>query len=291
MAFQQERDPDPGFAVVRNGFDRAQVTEFVRAAEANAQRAQAKVRGAESEVAELSGQLELARREIEALTQRLDKIGTAAAAASAPNAGERAARAAVVARAQAKEVTARAQAAAETAWSAAEESSNALRERYRRLIADLDAQHTELHSAHQQVMDEARAKVAAMTTAAEQRQREIDDNAERERQRVEQRFQEQQAEQRAALAEEVARERAAAEAEATRLVEEATNEAENRIAAATSVVERLTALREQLASRLRGTNDLLNRSASLLEPLEAENELLPDSPAELIPDRSPSPRP
>ncbi|EWC59181.1 putative cellulose-binding protein [Actinokineospora spheciospongiae] len=281
MAFQQERDADPGFAVVRNGFDRSQVKEYVRTAEAAAERSEAQVREARAEVAELSGQLELARREIDALTERLDKIGTAAAAASAPNAGERAARAVVVAKAQANEVNARAQAAAETAWTAAEEASTALRDRYRRLLADLDTQHNELHGAHKRVMDEARAKVTAMTKVADQRQKDIDDRAERERQRLEQQFQEQQAERRAALAEEIESNRAAAEREAARLVQEATDEADKRIAAATSVVERLTALREQLATRLRGTNDLLTRSVSLLEPLEAEAEFTAETPADL----------
>ncbi len=282
MASQQDRD-HADFSVVRHGFDRTQVKQHVQRLADEAARAAAERDDARGRVDELAGQLELARREISALNERLDKIGTAAAAASAPNAAERAARSLVVAKAQAGEVAARAQAAADTAWSAAEEASSALRERYRRLLADLDKQHTEIHAAHRTIMDEAKAKVTAMTTVADQRQKEIDDKAERERQRVEQQFQQETAARREELAREVDAARAASTEEAKRRVQEAKDEADKRIATATSQVERLTALREQLAGRLRGTSDLLNQSAALLEPLEAEAELAPDSVESLAP--------
>lgn len=276
MAAQHER-----FAVARHGYDRTQVREFVERTEADSLRLAAERDDARAAAADLSGRLEQARREIAALTERLDKIGTAAAAASAPNAQERAARSIEVAKAQATEITTRAQAAADTAWSAAEEASSLLRERYQKLLGDLDRQHDEIHTKHQSIMTDAQAKVEAMTTAAEAQQKQIDEQAERERQRVEQQFQEDMTGKRAELHQEIERARAASTEEARRRVQEATDEADKRVAIATSHVERLTTLREQLSGRLRGTYDLLTQSTALLEPLEAEAELTPDSPAAL----------
>ncbi|WP_436493730.1 hypothetical protein [Actinokineospora sp. HUAS TT18] len=269
------------FTVARHGYDRTQVREYVERTEADTLRLAAERDEARAAAADMSGRLEQARREIAALTERLDKIGTAAAAAAAPNAQERATRAVEVAKAQAAEITTRAQAAADTAWSAAEEASTALRERYQKLLADLDRQHDEIHAKHLSIMTDAQAKVEAMTTAAEAQQRQIDEQAERDRQRVEQAFQEDMSGKRAELHREIESARAASNEEARRRVQEATDEADKRIAVATSHVERLTALREQLAGRLRGTYDLLTKSTALLEPLEAEAELTPDSPAAL----------
>ncbi|MBM7771867.1 cell division septum initiation protein DivIVA [Actinokineospora baliensis] len=265
----------PEFSVARHGYDRTQVRRYVdrlveEHAGTTAERDEARARAEE-----LEGQLQLARREITALTERLDKIGNAAAASSAPNAAERAARTIATAEAQAGEIVARAQSAADTAWSAAEAASAELRERYRTLFADVEKRHTELHEAHVGLMAEAKAKSEAMTTAATTRQRTTDDQAERDRQRQEQQFQQELATRRAALDDETTTRRAESEAEATRRITEATDEAAKRIAAATSQVEQLTALREQLAGRLRGTSDLLNQSAQLLEPIEAEIDLDP----------------
>ncbi|GLW92783.1 hypothetical protein [Actinokineospora globicatena] len=263
----------PEFGVSRHGYDRTQVKRYLgtladQHAATAAERDEALARAEE-----VDGQLQLARREIAALTERLDKIGNAAAASSAPNAAERAARTIATAEAQAREITARAEAAADTAWSAAEAASVALRDRYRALMADAEKRHAELHTAHAEFMAETRTKVDDMTTAATARQRTTDDQAERDRQRLEQAFQQELATRRSDLDTEVTTARATATAEATALVQAATDEADKRIATATSQVERLTALREQLAGRLRGTSELLTQSSQLLQPLEAESEL------------------
>ncbi|MGQ0840806.1 hypothetical protein [Actinokineospora sp.] len=276
MASQQDRDPE-GFAVVRHGFDRTQVKQYLQRLEHDALRSAAERDEARSQLADVSNQLDQARRENAALTERLDKIGTAAAAANAPNAAERAARALDLAKTQAAEITSRARVAADNTWSAAEQASTALRERYRKLLTDLDRQHAEIHTAHKSIMDEARTKVTDMTTVADQRRKDIDDKAERERQRIEQQFQQEITTKRDELHRDLDAARKATTDECRHRVREATDEADKRIATATSQVERLTALREQLAGRLRGTNDLLAQSANLLAPLEAESELAPDS--------------
>ena len=270
MVTQHEGDP-AGFSVVRHGFDRNQVKQYLRRMEDDSLRNAADRDEARSRVAELAGELEIARREIKALTARLDQLTDS----DTPDAE----RTLQVARTQAAEITARAKGAAETAWAGAEEASTALRDRYRRMLADLDRQHQELHADHKKIMDGVRQKAVEMTVAADKRRQDLDDQAEAERKRVQRQFDEDMAAKRAELTREVEAERARVADESRRIVADATAEAERRIAAATSQVERLSALREQLATRLRGTNDLLTRSAALLEPLEAENDLGQDSAA------------
>jgi colicin import membrane protein len=262
-----------GFSVVRHGYDRTQVDDFLRHSEDEAIRAAAERDETRSRLAEVSGELEIARREITALSARLDQLS----ASDAPNAE----RTLQIARTQAAEITARAKAAAETAWSGAEEASTSLRDRYRRMLADLDRQHQELHTDHKKIMDGVRQKSVEMTVAADKRRQDLDEKAEAERKRVQRQFDEDMAAKRAELVREVEAERTRVAEESRGIVADATAEAERRIASATSQVERLTALREQLATRLRGTSELITRSSELLEPLEGEAELAPDSPAEL----------
>ncbi|MDQ3403674.1 MAG: hypothetical protein M3548_09800, partial [Actinomycetota bacterium] len=227
---------------------------------------------AKAKADELAGQLEIAHREITALAERLDTIG--AAANSTPS--ERAARALHLAKIQAGEITSRAQSAADTAWAAAEDASTALRERYSRLLADLDRQHTEIHAEHQSIMDVARAKVATMTTDADRRREELDVAAEHEREQVEAQFVREIETKRAELDQEIETARTTSEAEAAHRVSVATDEAADRIATATAHVERLTALRDQVADRLRHTSDLLAQSSTLLAPLDSESEMAQD---------------
>ncbi|MGX7825288.1 hypothetical protein ACTG9Q_09355 [Actinokineospora sp. 24-640] len=273
MVTQQDRDP-AGFTVVRHGFDRTQVKQHLSRLEDEALRAAAERDEARSQIAELSGELEIARREIKALADRLEQVTSAA---DAPDAE----RTLQIARTQAAEITAGARAAAETAWMAAEEASTSLRDRYRRMLADLDRQHQELHADHKKIMDSTRAKSVELTTAADKRRQSLDEQAEQARKRQQQQFDQEMAAKRAELKRDVEAERAQVAAESQRIMKKARDEADRSLAAATSQVERLTALREQVATRLRSTNDLLVRSAELLEPIEAEAELAPDSPAGL----------
>lgn len=272
MASSSDRET-PDFAVVRHGFDRAQVARHLERLEERARRSATERDEVKAQAAELEGQLQLARREIDALAERLDKITA--------EGGEDTDRALHIARTQAAEITTRAQAAAETVWTAAEDASTTLGEHYRRLLADLDRQHQQIHAEHKSFMDAARAKAAQMTTAADKRRAELDERAEQERKQIQRQFEADLAAKREELERELAAERSRAEEEAERMRREARDEADKMVATATSQVERLTALREQLAGRLRETADLLDRSTELLRPLQGEAELAPDSPAEL----------
>jgi len=255
--------------VVRHGYDRGQVQAHLQRLEADLRQAQAERDHLRRQQQELAAQLDAARAE-------------AAAARPAPTAlepagqsggdvrDERGARGLALARSQANEITARAQAAAEHTWAAAEQASVALRERYQNLLAELDRQHQEIHTAHEGIMAAARAKAEEMTTAAERRRAAIDAEAERDRVRIDREFSESVNAKREALREEIEARRAAAEAEADKRVREATQEADRRLTSANAELDRLTALRDQLAAQLRDTHQLVERVTATLAPADQE---------------------
>jgi chromosome segregation ATPase len=268
-------DPQPGgpvarFDVVRHGYDRVQVNRYFQQLEAKARHASGERDFVGQQVGDLTGQLEAARREIASLTERLDKVSKES---GAPNREERDARALEVAKSAATQITARAQAAADTTWAAAEQASADLRDHCQRLLADLDRQHKEIHTAHETIMESARAKAEEMTVAAERRRMEIDAAAERDRIRIDREFSESMNAKREALRKEVESARARSSTEAARRVRDAKEEADRRIAAATAEVDRLTALREQLAGQLRGSHRFLEEASATIKPLDQERDL------------------
>ncbi|HEY0450733.1 hypothetical protein [Actinophytocola sp.] len=263
--------PDVSFTVARHGFDRAEVRQQVRALTERAQRAEADRSEVASQVAELQGELEIARREIAALSSRLDEVGR-------PADEESAARLVDVAKSQASDITTRARAAADGTWAAAERASTELRDKYRKMLADLDEQHTEIRQTHKSILATARAQAEELTTGAERRRRELDAAAERDRIRIDREFSERMAHQRAALDRELTERRAACVAEVDAKLQAADVEAQRRVDSVTAQVKQLTEVRTQLSERLRGTQELLERSAALLEPMTSEAELTGQDP-------------
>jgi membrane protein involved in colicin uptake len=256
--------PVRGFTVVRHGYDRTQVNRYFQQLEASARHASSERDYFQQQAANLNAQLEAARAEIAALTDKVARLG------AQPPGDDRSARALAVAKSQASEVHERAKAAAEHSWAAAEQASVELRERYQRLLTELDRQHEEIHAAHQTIMETARAKAEEMTTAAERRRREIDAEAERDRVRIDRDFSESVKTKREALRKELEATRSAAAAEADRLVREARADAERRLREATAEVERLTTLRDQLTGQLRDTHQLVEQVTATLAPAEGE---------------------
>jgi hypothetical protein len=240
MAHPEE--PSPGgpvaaFSVVRQGYDRTQVNRYFQQLEASSRHTAAERDHFQRQAAELAGQLEAARAQIATLSTRPEPPTVAEAAP--PLRDDRAARVLAIAKSQADEIIARAQNAAEQTWAAAEQASVALRERYQQLLADLDRQQAEIHTAHQTIMDSARARSEEMTATAERRRREIDAAAEHDRIRIDREFSE-------------------------------SMNADRRLAAATAEVDRLTALRDQLAAQLRDTHQLVERVTATLAPADQE---------------------
>jgi hypothetical protein len=261
MAAVDDRDP-AGFTVVRHGFDREQVRQRMDELAVTLERVASEREEAAAQAAELRGELEIARREIAALGERLDNQGDEQSGA----------RMLAIAKAQAAEVTARAKVAAEQTWSATEKASSELRDHYRALLRSLDEQHVELTRTRKSMMASAKAKVEEMTTEAERRQEAIDKAAERDRIRIDREFSESMAAKREALRRELDKARSDCDREVTARLTAADEEARRRVDSVTAEVRKLTAVREQLSNRLRETKKLLDVSTSLMEPVEGEAE-------------------
>lgn len=268
MAVADDRDP-VGFTVVRHGFDRTQVRQRMTDLSETVEKATAERAEAVEQVAELQGELEIARREIAALAERLE----------AQSDEESATRLLAVAKSQAAEVTARARVTAEQTWTAAEQASSELRDHYRALLATLDEQHAELARSHKSIMASAKAKVEQMTTEAERRREAIDKEAEQDRIRIDREFSESMTTKREALKRELEEARAECDREVADRLAAAAEEAKQRVDSVTDQVQRLTSVRDQLNERLRDTKELLDMSTSLLEPVEGETSAPQEEPA------------
>ncbi|RZS37003.1 hypothetical protein EV193_106238 [Herbihabitans rhizosphaerae] len=259
-----DADDKANFDVVRQGFDRDQVRQYVQNVDLHVRRLSADRDEALSQVVELSERLEVAHREIAALTEgRGTTTGQAA-----PN------RQVQVAKVEAAEITGRAQVAAENTWAAAEQASAALRDRYTHLIRELDKQHADIQVEHRAIMDAAHGHVRKMTVEADRRQAEIDERAERERQRIESEFDQTMTTRRADLEREIESRHAASTAQARRTVEEANAKARAAVAEANKRLSDLVAVRNQIADHIRGTREVIEQGSALLEPVENEAEVL-----------------
>lgn len=261
MAAVDDRDPE-GFTVVRHGFDRGQVRQRLDEVNAALQRTASERDEAAAQAAELRGELEIARREIAALAERLESQGDE----------ESGARLLAVAKSQAAEVTARAKVAAEQTWATAEKASAELRDHYRTLLRSLDEQHAELNRTHKSMLASAKAQVETMTTEAARRQEAIDKAAERDRIRIDREFSESVTAKRESLRRELEKAKSDTDREVTARLTAADEEARRRVDAVTAQVKQLTSVREQLSGRLRETKELLDMSTSLMEPVEGESE-------------------
>ena len=265
--------PDVSFTVARHGYERTQVRAYIGELTERAQRAESMGAEARQQVAELEGELEIARREIGALSERLDAIGK-----PDPESTESSARLLEVAKTQATEITTRAQAAADDSWAAAEKMSTELREKYRTMLAELDSQHEEIHATHQSILDAARTQAEELTTVAERRRRELDTAAERDRVRIDREFSESMNAKRASLEREITQRREECVSEVDNALSKAREDAQRRVAAVNEQIKRLTEVRSELSERLRGTQELLARSVDLLQPASGEAELAEESP-------------
>jgi chromosome segregation ATPase len=280
MAAVDDRDP-AGFTVVRHGFDRGQVRQRMDELAAALESVASERDEAAAQAAELRGELEIARREIAALGERLDNQGDEQSGA----------RMLAVAKAQAAEVTARAKVAAEQTWSAAEKASAELRDHYRALLRSLDEQHNELTRTHKSMMASAKAKVEEMTTEAQRRQEAIDKAAERDRIRIDREFSESMTTKRDALRRELDKAKSDTDREVKTRLAAADEEARRRVDSVTAQVRQLTAVREQLSGRLRETKELLDLSTSLMDPVEGESEAEEPAPGSASTTSAPSTAP
>ncbi|WP_327563961.1 hypothetical protein [Actinophytocola sp.] len=260
------------FDVVWRGYDRRQVKEFVRHAEAESRLTTADRDTATAQVEELAAQLEELRSENRRLRAKLDRVCHTPIEPDALT--ERLSRMQELARDEAAEITARAQAAAEDTWASAEQAGLRMQERYQRLIAELDVQRLEMQAEHHQLISCTRAEVNAMTNQAEQHRRQLDQQAALRRQEVENDFEIAMAARRTDTMRTLAERVAAAEAQARKMLDDARRE-----------VTALHQVRDHVFAQLDDTHQLLADALPRLhpqpgEPAEPSDEDTPPVPAQ-----------
>jgi colicin import membrane protein len=255
-----------GFDLVRHGYERGQVNQHVANLESNLQLLMADRDAARAQVAELTRQVNQLREQATGVTQPVPDVHKELKVLLE------------VTKAEAAEITARAQAAAEQTFASSQQAAAKLRGRYEFLVADLEAQQTQMHKEHIDALERVQAELKKMAAEAEARRSKFGEEADRQHMQVEQEFESAMAARRAALEQEIAQRRASSEQQAATLVSEATADAQRRTAEADEKVNKLSTLRQRVSERLRETGQLLNQSSGLLEPLEAEGDIISGKP-------------
>ncbi|WP_020670371.1 hypothetical protein [Amycolatopsis nigrescens] len=273
-----------------HGFDRNQVRQYLDHVEAHLRRIVADRDAAMAQASTLSRELENARGEINRLRTRVEELRQPPERLE--DLDERMQRTAELANARAEEIITGAQTAAEKHWAQSIDVSNKLRERYQKLLSQLETHAEALHTEHQNALDVTKAEVTQLTVDAVQRREQLDAEAERKRRNIEREFDATMTSQRTALEKHVADQQTAsknqaerrlaeataeakrrvdeATAEAKRRVDEATADAERRTTEATEKVDMLTKIREQVGARLKAADEALSRSEPALVPLKEE---------------------
>src|SRR5947208_7165641 len=135
-----------GFDVVRHGFDRAQVQQRIQTLESNLRLLTADRDAARAEVAALTRELNALRQEA---TVPVSSGGRDTVHAELRTMLD-------VTRAEAARITAHAQELAEHTFESAQKAAAALRSRYEFLVADLEAQQSQMQSEHSAAMEQIR---------------------------------------------------------------------------------------------------------------------------------------
>ena len=258
------------FDVVLRGYRRGQVRRYVRAVEEELRLASAD-RDANASLAEsLAAEIEHLRAHNARLTRQLDEMSSTPITPDAVP--PRLRRMVELAKEEAAEITARAQAAAEHSWATAEEAAGRLRARYAEALADMDRARREMEAEHRTLVQQARVDASVMTTEADRRRGELDEQAARRRAQVEADFEVAMARRRAEAMRELAQHKVAAEQEASRLVGDATAEATRLVAEATTEATRLVTEATATAERL--VREATEESEHLIRKANAKVEVL-----------------
>ncbi|MFD2419144.1 cell division protein DivIVA [Amycolatopsis pigmentata] len=274
-----------------HGFDRGQVLQYLDHVETNLRRIMADRDGTAARAAKLARELESANAEILRLRTRVEELKRPPERLE--DLDERMMRTVELANARAEEVTERARVAAEEHWTATTELSAKLRERYRKLLNELESHAGALRTEQDNALKATKAEVLKLTTEAARRRTQLDIEAERKRRTMEHEFEQTLAAEKAALEKHIADQKTAsksqaerriaeATAEATRLLDEARTKARKMLADATAAAERrendanrrvevLNSLSGQAYARLRKADEVLARNQAALDPLPAES--------------------
>jgi DivIVA domain-containing protein len=279
---QQDRELVPlgsAFDVVRRGYDRSQVDEHLERVDADLRILAADRDAAVAKAAELSKQVENQRVQIHTLQVELDR--SSVPPTTIEGLSERLARMLRLAQDEATDIRNRAETETAAAIAAAEADAGALRERYQRLLAELDERRVQMEAEHQKVMTKANTEAERLVSETTEQMRGFEEESAARRQQVEEDFDIAMAARRTEAMELLAEQEAASKLESDRRVHEATAEAQHRLQDATErahslltdaqrKADALHTLRARIAGQLREARSMLAAAAVQLEPLPEE---------------------
>jgi DivIVA domain-containing protein len=272
------------FDVARRGYDRSQVDEHLERVDADLRILAADRDAAVAKAAELSKQVDNQRIQIHSLQVELDR--SSAPPTTIEGLSERLARMLRLAQDEAADIRARAETETAEAIAAAEADAGALRDRYQRLLKELDERRVQMEAEHQKVMVKANTEAERMVSETTEQVRKLDEDAAARRQQVEEDFDIAMAARRTEAMELLAEQEAASKLDSERRVRDATAEANRRLQDATERAQRilgsaqhkvdgLLTIRAKIAGQLREARSMLAAAAVELEPLPEEEPAEP----------------
>lgn len=174
------------FSTHWNGYDRTEVRTHLARVEEDMRQLMAERDKLTAQLGSMAKQLEVLRKENAKLKERVEELKQPPK--NLADLDERMQRVGKLAHLRAEEITTRAQTAAEENWKATAQASIALRERYRKLLKELDEYAEQLHAEHRAALEETRAEVQELVVDSVRRREALDAEAERKRRAIEQEF-------------------------------------------------------------------------------------------------------
>lgn len=261
MGLGEERDLVPlgaGFDITKRGYSRAQVEEHLERLDAELQLLHADRNAAVSQATDLAKQLERSRSEIDELKGQVERLSLPPT--TLEGLSERLQRMLRLAQDEASEERARAEADADRIRQKAEADALVLKQRYEKLIADLDQRRAAMEAEHVGVVEKARADAEQTVAAAQAEAARLDAASLERRTKVEEDFEIAMASRRTESMRALAEQEATSKSEAERRVREATEEAaRRRHEAMTESTARLKEATEEAHRRVREATEEANR--------------------------------
>jgi DivIVA domain-containing protein len=263
------------FDTVRRGYDRAQVDEHLDRLDADLRILTADRDAAVARAAELAKQVENQR--IQLINNERDMARLAAAPPSMEDMGDRLQRMLRLAQDEAAEIRARAETEASELMVRAEADGGVLRDRYQKLLAELDSRRAAMENEHRSLMERSKAEANKIVSEATERSRQAEAEATARREQVEEDFDIAMSARRTEAMRALAEQEATSKAEAERRVASATEEANRRLREATEAstrmvakaeaeVDRLHTLRARVSLQLRQVRSVLAEAIEAVEP-------------------------
>ncbi|WP_200171820.1 hypothetical protein [Tomitella cavernea] len=254
--------PDPSafsnrFDVVRKGYDRDQVVEFLRRLDAELRLTATDRDAAAAQASDLAAQLDDARDEIDQLRSEIDRLSVPPTTAEGMS--DRISRMLRLASDETAEMRARAEAEAAEIRSVAAQDADELQKRHEGRLRDLERRREALESEHEHTMELARTQAGRTLEAAEAERDRLDEEARVRRDRTYEDLQKH-----------IEETKRVAAAEADRRIKAATQEAGRRITRARADFETLRTMRSHALEQLMEVRTSLDDVAAVHQRVRTE---------------------